>query len=564
MLTVQLESFPPGTTTDEGPAGVGYSWSRTTSDRSPVGVGSSWNRTTACEVQLQPAAHRARLPRTVQLELAPEGTRLLWTNTLDTVPRGTIRLRVGVQLIPLGTGLPWPGFQTMERPPPGGKVLLLRSPVKLELALRAWPPPMVEQEQALRAWLPLTVRQLFPPGTGRRLTSLHEFTSSPQNQSAMDRPEGLPVGTDHSGEDQMLCSHADTATDGADTTGSGWAVNRTDGTSEARGTASTDQADMVQVVFMATHTAEGDTGSQYTQPTGLLQPPVQQPVTRNCCNGESSGRATETLPVQPMVSAHDRNMVVTPVSIQMMAGLHNPSNMAVPSAGMDVQDGSSDLAAQMGTSMQQQAQDVYWIHHSSLFHLIGKCFPDSNLCSSLQLRLLHRSQQAQDAVTMSPMWRMMSTDLQQQQHMVNPIYGPGMPRTPLHQNAGTPVGKLLMPGWDGYTWVSSTYSNSCHTAWGVYSSCFHSVSGRKDDWPNYDKCFATETAIITKLSGQWLSRLRFSTDRLHPGPSDDSSATNRHQWDYGYGTAWGWRAGAWRRVWCLPSDRPEFSGAVSL
>ena len=262
----------------------------------------------------------------------------------------------------------------------------------------------------------------------------------------MDRPEGLPVGTDHSGEDQMLCSHADTATDGADTTGSGWAVNWTDGTSEASGTASTDQADMVQVVFMATHTTEGDIGSQYTQPTGLLQPPVQQPVTRNCCTGESSGRATETLPVQPMVSAHDRNMVVTPVSIQMMAGLHNPSNMAVPSAGMDVQDGSSDLAAQMGTSMQQQAQDVYWIHHSSLFHLIGKCFPASNLCSSLQLWLLHRSQQAQDAVTMSPMWRMMSTDLQQQQHMVYPIYGPGMPRTPLHQNAGTPVGKLWCLG----------------------------------------------------------------------------------------------------------------------
>ena len=45
-----------------------------------------------------------------------------------------------------------------------------------------------------------------------------------------------------------------------------------------------------------------------------------------------------------------------------MAGLHNPSSMAVPSTGMDVKYGPSDLANQMGTSnMQQQAQDVYLI-----------------------------------------------------------------------------------------------------------------------------------------------------------------------------------------------------------
>ena len=44
------------------------------------------------------------------------------------------------------------------------------------------------------------------------------------------------------------------------------------------------------------------------------------------------------------------------------SGLHNPSSMAVPSTGMDVQYRPSDMAAQMGTSnMQQQLQDIYWI-----------------------------------------------------------------------------------------------------------------------------------------------------------------------------------------------------------
>ena len=44
------------------------------------------------------------------------------------------------------------------------------------------------------------------------------------------------------------------------------------------------------------------------------------------------------------------NMAVPPVSVPVMTGLHNPSSMAVPSTGMDVLYGPSDLAAQMGTS----------------------------------------------------------------------------------------------------------------------------------------------------------------------------------------------------------------------
>ena len=45
----------------------------------------------------------------------------------------------------------------------------------------------------------------------------------------------------------------------------------------------------------------------------------------------------------------------------------------------------------------------------------------------------------------SHMWRMMNTVLQQQQHMVYPGFGPGTPRTPLYQNAGTPVGTSRCP-----------------------------------------------------------------------------------------------------------------------
>ena len=145
------------------------------------------------------------------------------------------------------------------------------------------------------------------------------------------------MGTDHSGEDQARFSHADRSTDGADTTDSGSAVNRTDGTAEASDdTAGIDQAGTVRVVSMAMHTAS-DMGSRSTQPTGPSQPHVQQqPVTQNCHTGEDPDRAMKTLPVQPSVSAPDRNMAVPPVSVPMMAGLHNSASTTVPSTGMDV------------------------------------------------------------------------------------------------------------------------------------------------------------------------------------------------------------------------------------
>ena len=100
---------------------------------------------------------------------------------------------------------------------------------------------------------------------------------------------------------------------------------------------------------------------------GPSHPPVQQHVIQNCRTGENSGQAMKTLQIQPAVSTDDGNTAVPPVSVPIMAGLHNPSSMAVPSTDMDVQYEPSDMAVQMGTSsMQQHVQDVYWIQPEGL------------------------------------------------------------------------------------------------------------------------------------------------------------------------------------------------------
>ena len=81
-------------------------------------------------------------------------------------------------------------------------------------------------------------------------------------------------------------------------------------------------------------------------------------------------------------------------------------------------------------------------NHHSTCHWTSRCgFPDHSLCSS---PLVHR---AQDAVTMAlDMWRMIRVVLQQQQCMVFIGYIPRTPWTPLHRNAGTPVGTPRCPG----------------------------------------------------------------------------------------------------------------------
>ena len=111
----------------------------------------------------------------------------------------------------------------------------------------------------------------------------------------------------------------------------------------------------------------------------------------------------KNLPVQPTVSAHGGNMLVPSVSVLIMAGLHNPSSMAVPSTGMDVQYGPSDLAAQMGTSnMQQQVQDIYWIQPPQFGPLEQQMlFPGPQFEQQSTATAGALSQQAQDALTMA-------------------------------------------------------------------------------------------------------------------------------------------------------------------
>ena len=137
----------------------------------------------------------------------------------------------------------------------------------------------------------------------------------------------------------------------------------------------------------------------------------------------------KTLPVQPTVSAHDGNLMVPPVSVPIMAGLHNPSSMTVPSIGMNVQYGPSHLAAQMGTSdMQQQEQGFYWIQPPQFGPLDQPMlFPRPQFVQQLAATTGALSQQVQVAVIMaSATWRMVNTVLQQQR-MVYPGYGPGTP-----------------------------------------------------------------------------------------------------------------------------------------
>ena len=116
---------------------------------------------------------------------------------------------------------------------------------------------------------------------------------------------------------------------------------------------------MVPVVTMAMHTTEGTGHSPLSSLAHHSHPYSLVPRTVALENLQSEPQ--KTLPVQPPVSAHDGNMALASGSIPMMAGCHNPSSMAVPSTGMDVQYGPSDLTAHVGNnSMQQQEQDVYY------------------------------------------------------------------------------------------------------------------------------------------------------------------------------------------------------------
>ena len=84
-----------------------------------------------------------------------------------------------------------------------------------------------------------------------------------------------------------------------------------------------------------------------------------------------------------------------------MAGLDNPPSNVVPSTGIDVQYGPSDLAAQLGTSnMQQKGQDVYWIQPPQFAPLDQQMFLGLLFVQQPTAAAGAASQQAQDTVFM--------------------------------------------------------------------------------------------------------------------------------------------------------------------
>ena len=181
------------------------------------------------------------------------------------------------------------------------------------------------------------------------------------------------------------------ATDGADTTNRGSSVNRTHGTAASSGAAGTDQTDMVWVVSMTIHTA-GNTGSQSTQLTGPSQQQVPQPVIQK-------GRTEEFRPSHKNSYQFSLQCQLmqkyggAPVSILIMAGMHNPSNLAVfLLAWMCSTDHQTwQLRWEPATCNSKCRTSIGSNHHSSVHWTSRCCFPHGNLCSSPQLLLVHRA-----------------------------------------------------------------------------------------------------------------------------------------------------------------------------
>ena len=300
MLTIQLESVPAGT------------------------------GQVRAKVQIKSDPHVAGLPRTIQLESVPIGTGLLQTNPLDTFPLGTVCLRVVFQLepVPLGTGLLRTGLQDVELPPPGRKVPLVRSPVEMELAPRAWPctvinpilltyllhePDYRRQSESRFLWeldvgSQVSDHEFWGQSRGSvsfgswghrgHQSSWSQFTTELVCFGSTWRP---PCGMDRSGEDHAPCSHADTTTDCVDTTGNGSAI-LTGRTPWLRPV--TVRQAWIKQVWCRLYPW------QHTQWYGVMIHSVHWPVSATCTacypellHGEDPDWAIKTRPVQPSVSA---------------------------------------------------------------------------------------------------------------------------------------------------------------------------------------------------------------------------------------------------------------------
>ena len=238
--------------------------------------------------------------------------------------------------------------------------------------------PTVELERALRAWLPPTVNEPFPPEIGCPLTSLvprvlrlvlgihllwelkslqmpiqlepvHRRTSLPQTDLMASRGDGS-----FRSRSEAVCSHSY----GKWRSWHNWLFSEPDaryGWSQWHGS--------------SRHGASGLHDNSHLRRYRVTVHSAHCPVAAT----RTPAYYLELSPWREFRPSHEttssaygvswwRKYGSAPVSVLIMVVLHNPSSMAVPPTGMDMQYGPSDLAVQMGTSnMQQQAQYICWI-----------------------------------------------------------------------------------------------------------------------------------------------------------------------------------------------------------
>ena len=292
-----------------------------------------------------------------------------------------------------------------------------------------------------------------------------------------------PRGKDRSGQDQTLSVHTVTATDGADTTDRGSSVNRTHGTAAASGTVGTDQADMVWVVSMTMHTA-GNTGSQSTQLPGPSQQQVPQPVIQNCRTEECrpSHKNSYQFSLQCQLMTEIQRCPLFPYWLWQVCIIHTAWWCPLLAWMCSTDHQTWQLRWEPATCNSKCRTSIGSNHHSLVRWTSRCCFPHGNLCSSPQLLLVHRASRPGmlspcrqpcgrwwiPFYNNSSIWFILAIDLEHLGHLFT--------RMQAHPDARV--------GWLHIGFQHLLHFIPCRQ--GCHGSCFHGVSGRKDNKPDYD------------------------------------------------------------------------------
>ena len=391
------------------PAGVGSSRNRTTADEGPAGVCSSWSRsgTTAGEGPAGASSSQSWTTADCPAGLVLEGTRLLQINTLDTVPPGAIRLRMGGfswSRVPWGLDCCEPGFRPCD-------FLLWQGRFFCRKVQSSWSwlwEPDYRRQLSWSGLSELDYRRhfLWEPDILRHVSG-HEFWEQSRGSISYGSwghcgcwsrftkepvccgpTWGPPVGTDSSGQDQTQSAHKVAATDGADTTDRGSSVNQTQGTAEASST-----ADTVWVVSMAMHTT-GDTGSQLsTQLTACCSHLYSSLLPRTV--------ALERVPTEPwkryqfslqcQLMTEIRWCLLFPYRLWRVCIIHPAWRCPLLAWMWNTDHQTWQIRWEPATCNSKHRRSIWSNHHSSVHWTSRYYFPHRNLCSSPQLLLVHQA-----------------------------------------------------------------------------------------------------------------------------------------------------------------------------